>query len=96
MSARKEQIRDLLRGARARINPSDVGLSSADRRRSPGLRREDAAVLAGLSVKWYTWLEQGRDINFSSDVLDRVSRATAAFSSKLDLGKLIKLRWPVS
>jgi hypothetical protein len=39
------------------------------------LRREDAAVLAGLSVKWYTWLEQGRDINFSSDVLDRVSRA---------------------
>jgi transcriptional regulator with XRE-family HTH domain len=75
VSARKEQIRDLLRGARARIHPSDVGLSSADRRRSPGLRREDAAVLAGLSVKWYTWLEQGRDINFSSDVLDRVSRA---------------------
>jgi len=75
MLARKEQIKDLLRGARARIDPGEVGLCGADRRRSPGLRREDAAVLAGVSVKWYTWLEQGRDINFSADVLDRVSRA---------------------
>jgi transcriptional regulator with XRE-family HTH domain len=75
MAARKEQIRDLLRGARARIDPTEVGFRQAERRRSPGLRREDAAVLAGMSLKWYTWLEQGRDINFSLDVLDRVSRA---------------------
>jgi transcriptional regulator with XRE-family HTH domain len=65
----------LLRGARARIDPTEVGFRQADKRRSPGLRREDAAVLAGVSLKWYTWLEQGRDINFSADVLDRVSRA---------------------
>jgi len=82
MLARKEQIKDLLRGARARIAPGEVGLCSADRRRSPGLRREDAAVLAGVSVKWYTWLEQGRDINFSADVLDRVSRALRLSSAE--------------
>ena len=46
----------------------------AGRRKVPGLRREDVAVLAQVSVKWYTWLEQGRDLNFSEDVLCRVSR----------------------
>jgi transcriptional regulator with XRE-family HTH domain len=75
MGARKDQIGDLLRAARARIDPTEVGLRRPARRRSPGLRREDAAVLARVSLKWYTWLEQGRDINFSADLLDRVSRA---------------------
>jgi transcriptional regulator with XRE-family HTH domain len=74
MYARKGQVRDLLRAARARIDPTEVGLGHASRRKSPGLRREDVAVLAGVSLKWYTWLEQGRDLNFSEDVLDRVAR----------------------
>jgi transcriptional regulator with XRE-family HTH domain len=52
-----------------------VGLPGSQKRRSPGLRREDVAVLAGVSVKWYTWLEQGREINFSADVLERVATA---------------------
>lgn len=73
MNARREQVRDLLRAARGRIEPSEVGLPGSQKRRSPGLRREDVAVLAGVSVKWYTWLEQGREINFSTDVLERVA-----------------------
>lgn len=75
ITARKQQVRALLRAARARIDPRDVGLRDSQFRRSPGLRREDVAVLAGLSVKWYTWLEQGRDVNFSADALKRVSTA---------------------
>lgn len=73
MNARREQVRELLRAARGRIEPSEVGLPGSQKRRSPGLRREDVAVLAGVSVKWYTWLEQGREINFSADVLERVA-----------------------
>ncbi|WP_243717380.1 helix-turn-helix transcriptional regulator, partial [Actinomadura sp. KC345] len=45
------------------------------RRRTPGLRREEVAVLAGVGVSWYTWLEQGRDITVSGDVLDAIGRA---------------------
>ena len=71
--ARKTQVRELLRAARARIDPLEVGLCCAGRRRAPGLRREDVAVLAGVSVKWYTWLEQGRDLNFSTALLERVA-----------------------
>jgi transcriptional regulator with XRE-family HTH domain len=74
MDARRGQIRDLLRAARGRIDPGELGLCSAGRRKVPGLRREDVAVLAQVSLKWYTWLEQGRDLNFSDDLLCRVSR----------------------
>jgi hypothetical protein len=73
MDARRGQIRDLLRAARARIDPAQLGLCAIGRRRVPGLRREDVAVLAQVSLKWYTWLEQGRDLNFSEDLLRRVS-----------------------
>lgn len=55
------------------MTPADVGLPEADRRRTPGLRREDVAALAGVSVTWYTWLEQGRDIQVSDAVLERLS-----------------------
>lgn len=61
-----------MKACRARVEPSDVGLRAPYRRRSPGLRREDVAALAGVSVTWYTWLEQGRDINVSEPVLERV------------------------
>lgn len=72
MDARKEQVRELLRAARGRIEQREVGLVRS-RRQARGLRREDVAVLVGISVKWYTWLEQGRDVNFSDEVLNRVA-----------------------
>jgi transcriptional regulator with XRE-family HTH domain len=72
MVARREQIREFLKGCRARLDPAKVGLVEPCRRRSPGLRREDVAALAGVSVTWYTWLEQGRDINVSAGVLERI------------------------
>lgn len=70
---RKSQLNEFLRSCRARLAPSEVGLPERRRRRTPGLRREDVAALAGLSVTWYTWLEQGRDIQVSADVLERIS-----------------------
>ncbi|MBN1239707.1 MAG: helix-turn-helix domain-containing protein [Gammaproteobacteria bacterium] len=72
MDARKKQLSEFLKSCRARVAPSDVGLPDADRRRTPGLRREDVAALAGVSVTWYTWLEQGRDIQVSAGVLERI------------------------
>ncbi|GAA2628468.1 helix-turn-helix transcriptional regulator [Actinomadura fulvescens] len=71
---RREQLSDFLRSRRARLTPGDVGMAVAGRRRTPGLRREEVAVLAGVGVSWYTWLEQGRDINVSAEVLDAISR----------------------
>ncbi|MFI6326300.1 helix-turn-helix transcriptional regulator [Nonomuraea sp. NPDC050556] len=71
----REQLRAFLRSRRARLTPSDVGMAVAGRRRTPGLRREEVAVLAGVGVSWYTWLEQGRDINVSPEVLDAISGA---------------------
>jgi transcriptional regulator with XRE-family HTH domain len=62
-----------LRSRRERIRPEEVGLAPGGRRRTPGLRREEVALLAGVGVTWYTWLEQGRDINVSAQVLEAVS-----------------------
>jgi len=76
IGARKGQIRDLLRGARARLHPEEFGLRDSGRRKKvPGLRREDVAVLAQVSLKWYTWLEQGRELNFSEELIYRIARA---------------------
>ena len=61
-----------LTSRRARLQPADVGLPEG-KRRTPGLRREEVALLAGVSVSWYTWLEQGRDIQPSSDALGRIA-----------------------
>ncbi|MGQ4598079.1 MmyB family transcriptional regulator [Nocardia sp. R6R-6] len=63
-----------LRSRRERIDPSTVGLPAGRRRRTAGLRREDVAILAGLSPTWYTYIEQGRDINPSSEVLDSLAQ----------------------
>ncbi|MCX4749059.1 helix-turn-helix transcriptional regulator [Kitasatospora sp. NBC_01287] len=60
---------------RARVTPAEAGLpDGGGRRRTPGLRREEVAVLAGVGVSWYQWLEQGREITVSPQVLDAVSR----------------------
>ncbi|MFD3591296.1 helix-turn-helix transcriptional regulator [Nocardia sp. NPDC058640] len=70
---RREELRDFLRSRREGIGPGEVGLPAAGRRRTPGLRREEVAMLAGVGVSWYTWLEQGRDITVSGEVLDAVA-----------------------
>ncbi|WP_067829578.1 helix-turn-helix transcriptional regulator [Nocardia inohanensis] len=72
---RREELRDFLRTRRARLTPEQVGLVSWGARRTPGLRREEVAQLAGVGVSWYTWLEQGREINVSAEVLEAVGRA---------------------
>ncbi|TYB62722.1 helix-turn-helix domain-containing protein [Nonomuraea sp. PA05] len=72
---RRDQLKEFLRAKREALTPADVGMPAAGRRRTPGLRREEVAVLAGVGVSWYTWLEQGRDIKVSDAVLDAVARA---------------------
>lgn len=71
---RREELSEFLRNRRARLRPEDVGLPPGGRRRTPGLRREEVAVLAGVGTSWYVQLEQGRDITVSASVLDAVSR----------------------
>ncbi|ULO05283.1 helix-turn-helix domain-containing protein [Paenibacillus sp. 19GGS1-52] len=72
---RLQALSDFLKARRAAIQPSSIGLPEGTRRRTPGLRREEVAQLAGVSSTWYTWLEQGRDIKVSSSVLDCVAAA---------------------
>jgi transcriptional regulator with XRE-family HTH domain len=72
--SRRAELGDFLKARRARLRPEDVGLPPGPRRRTPGLRREEVALLAGVGVSWYTWLEQGRPINASWQVLDAVAR----------------------
>jgi transcriptional regulator with XRE-family HTH domain len=72
---RRAELADFLRGRRANLKPSDVGLPNGGRRRTPGLRREEVAQLAGMGATWYTWLEQGRDVRASLDVLESLARA---------------------
>lgn len=68
------ELGDFLRSRRARISPEDVGLNSYGRRRVPGLRREEVAQLAGVSVDYYIRLEQGRGPSVSDAVLDAIAR----------------------
>lgn len=72
---RREELSDFLRTRRARLTPSDVGLLDGPRRRTPGLRREEVALLANIGSTWYTRLEQGLPINVSIDVLEAIARA---------------------
>ena len=70
----RDTLGAFLRTRRARLDPADYGFPTA-RRRTPGLRREEVAQRAHVSVTWYTWLEQGRGGAPSADVLDRLARA---------------------
>ncbi|GED57526.1 helix-turn-helix transcriptional regulator [Brevibacillus formosus] len=72
---RLQALSTFLKAQRAKILPQSIGLAPGTRRRTPGLRREEVAQLAGVSSTWYTWLEQGRDIKVSPSVLDAVARA---------------------
>jgi transcriptional regulator with XRE-family HTH domain len=72
---RRAELADFLRRRREGLKPEDVGLANGGRRRTPGLRREEVAMLAGVGTTWYTWLEQGRDVRASLDVLEAICRA---------------------
>jgi transcriptional regulator with XRE-family HTH domain len=72
---RLQELGDFLRTRRARLAPEDVGFPRGSRRRAPGLTRAEVAQLAGASLDWYTWLEQGRPINPSTQVLESLVRA---------------------
>ncbi|MFF3461314.1 helix-turn-helix domain-containing protein [Streptomyces sp. NPDC002619] len=73
---RRAELSEFLRSRRARLKPEDVGLPDFGRhRRVPGLRREELAQLAGVSVAYYTRLEQGNGRNVSAEVLDSIARA---------------------
>ncbi len=71
---RRAELSSFLRSRRERVSPQEAGLIPGPRRRTPGLRREEVAQLAGVGVSWYTWLEQGRPINASIQVLDAIAR----------------------
>ena len=70
---RKKELGQFLRTRRERLNPDAVGFPLGGRRRTAGLRREEVAVLAGVSTTWYTYLEQGRDVNASPSVLNSIA-----------------------
>ena len=75
MDQRRAELGEFLRARREAVSPEQVKLPRGRGRRTPGLRREEVALLAGVSVTWYTWLEQGRRINASTDVLRAIGRA---------------------
>jgi transcriptional regulator with XRE-family HTH domain len=71
--ARRRAAGAFLRSRRGRLAPSEVGLSQGFHRRTPGLRREEVAMLAGVGTTWYTWLEQRREIQPSNEVLSALA-----------------------
>lgn len=77
-------LAEFLRARREAVTPAQVGLPAGRSRRTPGLRREEVAMLAGVSVTWYTWLEQGRRINASADVLRAIGRALRLDDAGID------------
>ncbi len=72
---RRREIGQFLRTRRARLQPEDVGILRGLRRRTPGLRREEVASLAQVSIEWYTWLEQARDVRASPATLRSIADA---------------------
>ncbi|MDO5645501.1 MAG: helix-turn-helix transcriptional regulator [Dermabacter sp.] len=74
MERKKKKLGEFLTGKRAAVSPEDAGIPDAGPRRVPGLRREEVAVLSGVSVDWYVRLEQGRHVTPSESVLAAVAR----------------------
>ena len=82
---------DFLKARRNKIKPEQIGISVGTRRRTPGLRREEVAQLAGIGLTWYTWLEQGREINVSESVLESLTRVfllTSEERSKVEFNEI--------
>ncbi len=91
---RYHELAEFLRSRRARLSPEQVGLPGGTRRRTPGLRRSEVALLAGVSPDWYTWLEQGRDIHVSGQLLDSLARALHLDANERAHLFLLALRQP--
>src|SRR5271156_3250545 len=72
---KRRELGDFLRARRSRLSPEHVGLPRHRRRRTPGLRREEGAELAGIGVDWYIRLEQGRPVTPSVSTIDALARA---------------------
>lgn len=70
----RADLSEFLRLRRERLSPADLGLPPGRRRRTPGLRREEVAALAGVGLAWYTWFEQGRNISVSAAFLENLAR----------------------
>ena len=70
----RQELSEFLKTRRARLSPRDVGLPAGEGRRIRGLRREEVAALAGVGLTWYTWLEQGREIQVSTAFLENLAR----------------------
>lgn len=95
--ARRRELADFLRSRRDRIAPDAVGLVAGRRRRAPGLRREEVAQLAGVGVTWYTWLEQGRPIHASGEVLEAIARTLRLDSTEREhMFRLADVSTPVA
>ncbi|TIT03878.1 helix-turn-helix transcriptional regulator [Mesorhizobium sp.] len=73
--SRRRELGAFLRSRRERLTPSDTGIPTGRRRRTPGLRREEVAMIAGVGTTWYTWLEQGREVRPSVEVLTALCEA---------------------
>ena len=80
--ASRSELADLLRTRRHRLTPADVGLPAGSRRRTAGLRREEVAQLAGVSTTYYTFLEQGRDVRPSRQVVAALAGALRLSSAE--------------
>src|SRR5258706_9314404 len=74
-SERRQALVDFFSQRRARLSLAEVGLPPGMRRRTPGLRREEVAQLANMATSWYVWLEQGRDVHPSAQVLESLAQA---------------------
>ncbi|WP_035485786.1 helix-turn-helix transcriptional regulator [Geminicoccus roseus] len=75
LACTRGELSEFLVRHRARLSPAEIGLPHAGRRRTAGLRREEVAQIAGVGLTWYTWFEQGRDIQVSESFLLRIARA---------------------
>ncbi|HTU71614.1 MAG TPA: helix-turn-helix transcriptional regulator [Candidatus Baltobacteraceae bacterium] len=88
--SRRSDLGSFLRTRRSALRLVDVGLEEESARRHvAGLRREEVAKLAGISTTWYTWIEQGREINFSPDVLDQIGRALLLTGAEIGYLKVL-------
>lgn len=75
IDSKRKELGEFLQAMRQRGSPEAFGFPNGARRRTQGLRREEVAQLAGISATWYTWIEQGREVNVSTDALDRLANA---------------------
>lgn len=75
MQSQTAELSDFLRSRRERLTPKAVGIAAGQRRRTPGLRREEVADLAGIGVDWYVRLEQGRNVRPSAGTVDALAKA---------------------